>query len=327
MSQTIKKKVLLIAPLYHGYYIKLKNAFEKEGYDVILFSEEPTDFFSTNFYFSKIKNINYFWKSYLKKIQEVNNRILKTTYSIDLEYIVVIKGDLLTHDFYQQLKSSHSKSQMILYQWDSLNHFNYFDISKYFDKIYSFDSLDSKTYNFINYLPLFYSDEYEKLGLENYINYKYDVFFLGVNHSIRLRLLQEMMSIFDKNKMKYTINLMTDLTQKFKMVLSTTKINSFLTSRSFKEFADDYQRSKAILDITSPIQTGLPIRIIEAIGANKKIITTNYNIIYESFYSQDLVFLWGRDDLNRLPEFLNKTHAKIDSSVYSINSFVRRLIS
>lgn len=327
MSQTTKKKVLLIAPLYHGYYLKLKNAFEKEGYDVILFSEQPNDFFSTNFYLSKIKKIKYFWKSYQQKIKEVNNRILKTTHEVDLEYIVVIKGDLLTHEFYQQLKSSHSKSKMILYQWDSLISFNYLDIVKYFDKVYSFDSLDSKTYEFINYLPLFYSDEYEKLGFENKISYKYDVFFLGVNHSIRLELLKEMMDVFEKNKLKYTINLMTDLTQKLKMVLSSTKINTFLTSRSFKKFADDYLRSKAILDITSPIQTGLPIRIIEAIGANKKIITTNYNIINESFYSQNLVFLWGRDDLNSLPEFLNKTHNKIDSRIYSINSFVRRLIS
>ena len=327
MSHTTKKKVLLIAPLYHGYYLKLKCAFEKEGYDVILFPEEPTDFFSTNFYFSKIKKINYFWKSYQKKIQALNNRILKAVHEVELEYIVVIKGDLLTREFYQQMRNTHSKSKMILYQWDSLVSFNYLDIVKYFDKVYSFDFLDSKSYKFINYLPLFYSNEYEKLRLENNIDYKYDVFFLGVNHSIRLALLQKMMTEFDKNNIRYTINVMTDLTQKIKMVRSSIRINSFLTSRSFKEFADDYQRSKAILDITSPIQTGLPIRIIEAIGANKKIITTNYNIINESFYNPNLVFLWGRDDINCLNTFLNGKLPIIDFSNYSINSFIRRLIS
>ncbi len=326
MSLTINKKVLLITPLYHGYYLKLKSAFEKEGYDVLLFSEEPTDIFSTNFYLSKYKTIKYFWKFYQKKIQEVNNRILKAVHSIDLEYIVVIKGDLLTHDFYEQLKGSHPKSKMILYQWDSLISYNYLDIVKYFDKIYSFDSLDSKTYEFINYLPLFYSDEYENLGLEKNINHKYDVFFLGVNHSIRLRLLQEMIKEFDKNRLNYTINLMTDLSQKIKMVFSSTKIKSFLTSRSFNEFSEDYQGSKAILDITSPTQTGLPIRIIEAIGANKKIITTNYNIVDESFYNKDTVFLWGKDDIKTLYEYLNKPHNHIESNKYSIASFVRKIL-
>jgi len=327
MPQPIKKKVLLIAPLYHGYYLKLKSAFETEGYDVILFSEEPTDFFSTNFYFSKIKKIGYYQKKYQQKILDVNNRILKAVSEVKLDYIIVIKGDLLTHEFYQKLKTSHLESKMILYQWDSLISFNYLDIVKYFDKVYSFDSLDSKTYNNINYLPLFYSSEYETLGRANITNYKHDVFFLGVNHSIRLGLLQEMMTVFDENRLKYKISLMTDLKQKLKMFTSPGNINSFLTSRSFNEFKEDYQRSKAILDITSPIQTGLPIRIIEAIGANKKIITTNYNIENESFYHSDLVFLWGRDDINSLTKFLNEKHAKIDSSNYSIISFVRRLIS
>lgn len=327
MHYTIKKKILLIAPLYHGYYLKLKSAFENEGYDVILFSEEPTDFYSTNFYFSKIKKINYFWRSYQKKILAVNNRILKETYGKELEYIVVIKGDLLTHEFYQQIKKTHSKSKMILYQWDSLISFDYLNIVKYFDKVYSFDFLDSKKYDFINYLPLFYSKEYEELGLSKVIDYRYDVFFLGVNHSIRLDLLKSMISVFEQYNITYSINLMTNLTHKIKMLFSLNKIKCFLTSRSFNEFAGDYQSSKAILDITSPVQTGLPIRIIEAVGSNKKIITTNYNVVNENFYNPDLVFLWGHDNICDLNRFLNNNHYRIDPSSYSINSFVKKLIA
>lgn len=326
MEELKGKKVLLIAPLYHGYYLKLKNALEEFDNEVVFYSEEPEDYFSQNFYLSRLKKINYFKNSYNKKVLKLNKYILSKIKDQHFNSIIIIKGDLLTDEFYQEMNSLFPSVRKTLYQWDSIKSFNYLNIVKYFDKIYSFDYLDSSMHEVIEYLPLFYSNEYEMISRFDKIDYKYDVFFLGINHSVRLKILKEMKLFFDSKRIKYSFNLMTSISEKLKITFETKKIHCFFKSKPFSSFSDTYLKSKAIIDISFPNQTGLPIRIIEAIGANKKIITTNYNIINEPFYNKNNVFLWGKDNLENFDFFLNNEYIKINSTQYSIKSFVEKLI-
>lgn len=321
------KKVLLIAPLYHGYYLKLKTALELLGNEVLFFSEEPADFFSKNFYFSRLRKFSYFKKLYQKKVTKLNKELLTKIKNVNLDSIIIIKGDLLNDKFYQELNFLFPVVRKTLYQWDSLKSFNYINIVKYFDKIYSFDYLDVTNYDFIHYLPLFYSPEYEMIAKIDNIDYKYDVFFLGINHSVREKTIKEMILLFDAKQIKYSFNLMTSFSDKIRLNLETKKINCFLTSKSFSTFSSDYAKSKVIIDISFINQTGLPIRIIEAIGANKKIITTNYNIVKEPFYNKDVVFLWGHDNPMTLSKFLNGKHDRILAENYSIESFATKLLN
>lgn len=327
MEEFKGKKVLLIAPLYHSYYLKLKSALEELGNKVFFFSEEPTDYFSTNFYFSRLRKFSYFKKVYTKKVLKLNKYILTEIRGLNFDSILIIKGDLLTDEFYQELNSLFPGARKTLYQWDSLKSFNYLNIVKYFDKIYSFDYLDASSHDSINYLPLFYTTDYEMISQLDEIEFKYDAFFLGINHSEREKILKEMILFFDAKKIKYSFNLMTSLSEKIRLSLETKKINCFLTSKPFSSFSDDYLHSKIIIDISFTNQTGLPIRIIEAIGANKKIVTTNYNIVREAFYNKNVVFLWGRDDPQDFVKFLNCNHERINSKNYSIQYFVSELLN
>lgn len=45
-----------------------------------------------------------------------------------------------------------------------------------------------------------------------------------------------------------------------------------------KKLIDYYRRSKVILDVSHPEQSGMSMRLIEAYGMNKKVITSNKNI-------------------------------------------------
>lgn len=89
----------------------------------------------------------------------------------------------------------------------------------------------------------------------------------------------------------------------------------------------NYIKSKAIIDISSPNQTGLPFRIIEAIGANKKIVTTNKNVMQESFYDPKRIFIWGEDNPESLIDFLNQRHERQIFEQYSVDAFALNLIS
>jgi hypothetical protein len=321
-------KVLLIAPVYHKYISIIASAFESLGANVESFTEEPTSIFCTNFYLSRIWKFSFMKGLYYRQVISRNKNILNSLKWDKYDHIVIIKGDLLTEEFILKLKNLMPTSNLVMYQWDSIESYNYLHRLKYFNAVFSFDYADCKKYDQINYLPLFYSDEFEQIASIKDINYEFDLFFLGINHSIRVIKLLEMIDFCEENELYYSFNLKTSITEKIKLVLkSKKKINCFFQPLKYDDFSDKYIKSKAIVDITDPNQTGLPIRIIEAVGANKKIITTNYNVVNEDFYDPKMIFIWGKDNPEKLVHFLNQKHEKKDFEKYSVKSFVLKLIS
>jgi len=320
------KKVLLVAPKYHNYLTNIASAFKDLGAEVFSYSQDPETLLFTNFYLSRLEKFSIIKKIYAQEVNKTNQKILNAIIGRKFDHVVVIKGDLLSDNTISQLRNQFPSSNFILYQWDSIKNYDYLQRIKYFDAVYSFDYDDCNKYSEISYLPLFYSEEYAKIALLQNIVYKYDVFFLGFNHTIRVNKIHEMISFFENKDLKYSINLMTTISEKIQLGLKRSKINCFFKSLKFNQFSEKYIKSKAIIDISSPDQTGLPIRIIEAIGANKKIITTNYNIINESFYNPKMIFIWGKDNLEDLVNFLNKKHKKAKCENYSIKSFAVNLL-
>ena len=57
---------------------------------------------------------------------------------------------------------------------------------------------------------------------------------------------------------------------------------------------ENIEKSNTILDIHHPKQTGLTMRTIEMIGMNKKIITTNKDIINYDFYNPNNILVIDR---------------------------------
>jgi hypothetical protein len=320
-------KILLIGPGYHDYISVIASAFMKLGASVELFKSDPSSIFYNNFYLSRLKKLRVLKKFYNEQVYKNNREILESIRNKHFDYVIIVKGRLVTEEFLINLKCLLYKATFILYQWDSLKNYNYMDKMKYFDSIFSFDYSDSENIPGVKYLPLFFSDEYAKISHLQRINYKYDLFFLGYNHSIRVKKLKDMAQFCEEKGLKYSFNMMTSISEKMKLFLQRSKINCFFISRRFDQFSENYIKSKAIVDISSPAQTGLTFRIIEAIGANKKIITTNINITREPFYDPKLIFIWGRDDTENLINFLNQKHERKSFENYSVKSFVLNLIS
>ena len=51
-----------------------------------------------------------------------------------------------------------------------------------------------------------------------------------------------------------------------------------------KEMDDVYESSRCVLDSAQAGQLGLTIRVLEALGAKKKLITTNEDVVNYDFY-------------------------------------------
>jgi hypothetical protein len=320
-------RILLIAPGFHNYISDITSAFESLGASVEAYVEEPSSILHSNFYFSRLQKFTIFQKLYTREIIQNNKIISNHLKGKNFDYAVIIKGECLSDDFLRNLRNSLPATNFILYQWDSLKNFNYLDKIKYFDAVFSFDYEDCSKFQNIKYLPLFYSKEYEKLSTVKVKECKYDLFFLGYNHSIRVPTLLDIIKFCDLKGLKYSVNLMTTISERIQLRKYRNKINCYFNPWKFEDFSDNYLYSKAIIDISSPNQTGLPIRVIEAFGANKKIVTTNHNIMNEDFYDPKLIFLWGKDNPELLVSFLNQNHQRKNIEKYSVSSFVCRLLS
>ena len=72
----------------------------------------------------------------------------------------------------------------------------------------------------------------------------------------------------------------------------------------YGESLDRILRSKAILDVVMPNQSGITLRPMEAIFLGKKIITTNRYITKYPFYNDKQVYVIRDESLPNIKEFL-----------------------
>lgn len=97
---------------------------------------------------------------------------------------------------------------------------------------------------------------------------------------------------------------------------------------SIEDTAKLYDKSKIVIDYTTPSQTGLSMRTIECLGHECKIITNNKNIKFEKFYSEENVFIYD-DNVKILPEFIEKPYKKNNDEVmyyYSIKGWIDTIL-
>ena len=53
-----------------------------------------------------------------------------------------------------------------------------------------------------------------------------------------------------------------------------------------------YSNSRCVLDSAQEGQMGLTIRVLEALGAKKKLITTNEDIVNYDFYNEENIYVY-----------------------------------
>lgn len=77
---------------------------------------------------------------------------------------------------------------------------------------------------------------------------------------------------------------------------------------SYPTYLDKISKSRCILDITVPGQTGLTLRFMEALFLGKKIITNNRAILdYPDLYNENNVFIID-NNLNSITEFMQREY-------------------
>ncbi|MCM5694604.1 MULTISPECIES: hypothetical protein [unclassified Leclercia] len=76
--------------------------------------------------------------------------------------------------------------------------------------------------------------------------------------------------------------------------------------------------SRCILDISHPLQQGLTMRTIETLGAKRKLITTNKNILHYDFYNEDNILVIDESvTTKQIESFLQKNYKALTAELYN----------
>lgn len=313
MSQS--KKILLIAPIYFNYHNLIITTLEKKEYLVDFIADK-----NTGVLYTLSKKSNFLLKKYKESyMREIISKLNETSYDL----LIVIGGKTLDVDFWKLINQNYSFKK-VLYQWDSYKNFDFRGMIPYFDVAKTFDSLDATQLN-ISYLPLFYKFEEKKEVLEDL-----DLVFIGIWHSDRLDILNEIAEYAKKNNLKYCFKIYYP----YYMYVYLVYIKKIISRSDFftfkpiplNETIEFYNRAKCIVDINHPGQSGLTMRTIETIGKRKKLITTNVYIKSEEFYDPKMIQVIDRKNIKIDSDFFEQKADYKNIEKLEISTWVEELL-
>ncbi len=312
------KKILFFSPSFFGYESKIKEKMKDMG-AIVDYYDERSITSTIDKALLKISPQIFYRKSY-----RYYKNIINLNKEKDYNYIIIIKCDMTPKKILIELKRTFKNAKVCLYLWDSIKNVpNIKSKFKYFDILHSFDLEDCSNYDFLKFRPLFYIDQFKK-ELDVDEKYKYDISFLGTIHSDRYKVLKQVQNIADNNNLKcyWFKYLQSKFIYKFykftKKEFRKTKEEDFdFDKLSSEDISNIVEKTRIVLDIQHPKQTGLTMRTIEMIGMNKKIITTNSQIKQYDFYNPNNICVINRNDVNIDIEFLNKKYERIPQQIYN----------
>lgn len=312
------KRILFIAPSFFGYEKKIADKMIELGAMVNFFDERSIKSSPER----ALLKINP--QIFHKKTNNYYNQIIEKIADVDYDYVFVIKCEMMPIEIIKKLKGIFSKATFCLYLYDSLDNIKGIKTKlDYFDRVLSFDMEDTSRYSQMIFRPLFFIDDYKKT-FNNQKEYKYDVSFIGTIHSDRYKVIKAIKDAADKNQYKYFFywylqsKFMYYFYKLTKREFRGAKKEDFQFAKiSSSEIAEVIDKTKVVLDVQHPKQTGLTMRTIEMIGMHKKLITTNQSIKKYNFYNSYNIAVIDRSAFEIPEGFLDKAYQEIEEDIYN----------
>lgn len=315
------KTILFICPEFYDYPDEIIRTFRTMGATVVFYSE-----IKINFLFRIKKNIHH--KLLDKHVKSYYDRIKIEISKMSFDYFFLIRGKYTRKDFILDFIVNNRKCVLLYYQWDSLKLIpNAKIIVDLFHFSYSFDIDDCNENNSYKYLPTFCVEKYFNLP-KICCMYKYDLLFIGSLTNYRYDKLMQFQSICNSQDISFYMYAYMPFVEYVKeRFIRKNKIKlcdvKFLPLKS-EGVLRLYKISNTILDIPDINQSGYPLRIYEALGAKKKIITTSLNIHKEQFYSKSNIYMLN-NGYDGIKSFI-PTRGEFDNiKINSTESWIREI--
>ncbi|MEO6079198.1 MAG: hypothetical protein ABIQ86_05405 [Steroidobacteraceae bacterium] len=186
-----------------------------------------------------------------------------------------------------------SGARFVLYYWDSLRTHDYLPYVGYFDQVFSFDPQDVGKHPELRYLPLFYATRFRELRAPG--RRSWDLAFVGVASSMRR---YEQLAAFEDwarhSGLRFNKYLVVSPIFFLRMLLRGRRLRSVhFRWLAPEQVVDIYRSAVAIVDLPNNSQSGFTMRTFEALGAHRKLITTNEAILKEDFHTRESIYVIG----------------------------------
>ena len=327
------KRLLLIAPVFFGYYKEMIREAESLGYQVDYLCDAPSN-----------SNIS-------KALGRINKRLIsgaaKRYYKeqafplvngnqYDTVLLVAGMTCAFSSEMFCQMRALQKKADFILYQWDSEVNLPYCrKIHPYFDRIYTFEKADSERDPIYHFMPTFYTRIYEQIGRKERPEPRYDCSYVGTAHPKKYQEINRMAEDLKAELPRQFIYHYIPSVLKYLYHKVTAKEYRHTRYRDFQKVklsADDMMQmmevSRCILDAPQGGQTGLTLRCLECLGAKRKLITTNADIVNYDFYRRSNILVYPGTAEER-KSFFENPYEELPEELYrkySLNSWMKQLL-
>lgn len=316
------KKVILIAPEFFGCDLAIERALLRQGAKVFRIKDRP---FSSAILkalttlFTKLfrRLLDHY---YISKIEDIPS---------DCDFVLVINGQTVSRKVLNKVKEKNKNAKFVLYVWDSFkNRPTVIDNIDIFDRRFSFEKGNEPLFNF---RPLFFEP---KMSDKNYETI-YSASFIGTVHTDRYSVINKIDKVINSEDCFWYLYLQSKwvfywykLTKKD---FSNADISNFkFTPISISDANDIFMSSEIIVDVEHPAQKGLTIRTLEVLGAGKKLVTTNRDVINYDFYKYGNVCVIDRLNPEIPQDFFDKIFKPYPLTIlnyYSIDSWLTEVLS
>ncbi len=313
------KNILFLAPSGLDIYKDVIMGLEAKGFvvDYVSSSVLPNNPFKPIFHNryneENVKEFEIACTNYWKK--KLSTRQFSKKYDIFFS----IDGLMVCPFLFDYLKKMNPEIKCKLFLYDKIEYAcrveRYFN---YYDDVFSFDLGDVAVYN-LRFLPIYWVpsitnniNNYDVFGMASYSLHKKDraILFrqlsmtakeLGLKSFIKLYVpMDNWITFLIKNIVKFFNKHKTYIP--FQDIFNGLVTNKALSPSEFRKYINE---SDVIIDTHVEYQDGLTARFMWALGAEKKIITTNKMVRMYEFYTPKQFFILGEEPIHNLKKFIN----------------------
>lgn len=336
------KQLLLISPDNHSIYSDIVSELQRNDIIVDFLPDRMLNYDPDNvrapFHMPRFL-FSYLSRRYWSKLLSTDK------YCKKYDYLLVIDGLGVSSVIFEILKRRNPNIFSVNYLYDTISGVYRFDrLFPFYDKVYSFDKEECEEYG-LNFLPIFWvplqkvDNKYFFFAFGGYSEDRYEVFKEANSYSQRQGKVS-FIGLFlrkIKNERLYAIKRVIRRLFGKEVYLSLERYHDPLLTNvalSPDDFRNYISSSTIIVDTHPSHQSGLTARFMWALGARKKIVTTNKSITQYPFYTKEQIYVLS--DLNRFNEsFYSFANSQLELSdsiekaidSYRIDNWVKAILS
>lgn len=209
--------------------------------------------------------------------------------------VVVVHMSKLVASLPYYINKLNPKAKVVAWYWNSVNISLDPSLIKGKCSIWSFDPADCAKYGM-----KFNHQYYFKSLIQKNSNIDCDVYYHGGDSGRGKSLIELYNLIVAKNlkcKMKIVHPIYDQIPEEMKSPIIP-----------YAQIVENSSKSRCLLEVLRPYQSGPTLRLMEALFNKKKIITTNKSIKNEPFYREDNMFIIGERSVDELYDFVKSDY-------------------